>query len=85
METLKYSEKCNPIYGTVLELLKNLTIYGSVHELFDNYRFLERFENYCLNIYVYVSDFVYVIIMSLIQYMYFICICTCHSKIISQH
>ena len=85
MEILKYSEKCNPIYGTVLELLKNSTIYGSVHELFDNYRFLKRFENYCLNIYVYVSDFVYVIIMSLIQYMYFICICTCHSKIISQH
>ena len=70
----------------LLELLKNSTIiYGSIHELFGNYRLLELCENYCLNIYVYVSDFVYVIIMSLIQYMYFICICTCHSKIISQH
>ena len=73
------------LYGTVLELLMNLTIYGSVHGHFDNYRLFELFDNYCLNINVYVSYFVYVIIMSLIQYMYFICICTCHSKILSQY
>ena len=77
----------------MLELLINLTIYGSVHEHFDNHRLFELFDNYCLNINVYVSlninvyvsYFVYVIIMSLIQYMYFICICTCHSKILSQY
>ena len=57
----------------MLELLINLTIYGSVHELFDNYRLLELFENYCLNIHICVSeDSVYVIIMSLFQYMYLI-------------